>query len=105
MLQMCPRRADEKKSGGEPPQSRQSTANSQQFREKHKGRPRAAPFRFSQPSANHRRRFETHARQEAHLELYSCGCKAAWPRAEVLRIFLPRRNVQVFRLAILSEME
>jgi len=34
---MCPRRANEKKSGVRPPQSRESTANSQQFREKHRG--------------------------------------------------------------------
>jgi hypothetical protein len=44
-------------------------------------------------------------RQAADLRFDRRHCQAAWARAIPLRILLPRRNVQVFRLEILSQME
>src|SRR5260370_33723768 len=48
---------------------------------------------------------KTDVSQAADFRFHSGHCKAAWARAIALRILLPRRNVQVFRLEILSQME
>src|SRR5260370_33693173 len=48
---------------------------------------------------------KTDVSQAADFRFHSGHCKAAWARAIALRILLPRRNVQVFPLEILSQME
>src|SRR5579864_4280189 len=85
------------------PKSRQLTTNSS---EKNIGGGLEPPlFRFPQPSANRRRRFETHASQETHRRLDCRACEEDEADTIATAVRRAHKNHQTFGHAAFPEME